>query len=176
MVRTINIDTKTRTIRISNEDGNIEAWRTTESGAHFPIKKGESTKQALDRFVEKKQGTASGTGSMSESATDWYAKKYKRDKDMAPKGTFEQLYQSLKRGEDVYEDSIVRERVFEEMSKRLNKPYDHLYDMWLHGGEKGSTARQQKTAADKELYEKLLKIPGLNEDLRAAIKKAAKRV
>lgn len=58
MVKVINIDTKTRTIRVENAaDGDIKTWRTTESGAHFPIKKGESTKEALDKFVEKKRGT-----------------------------------------------------------------------------------------------------------------------
>ena len=55
MVKVINIDTKTRTIRIDNADSDIKTWRTTESGTHFPIKKGESTKEALDKFVEKKQ-------------------------------------------------------------------------------------------------------------------------
>lgn len=56
MVRIINIDTKTRTIRVSNADGDIKTWRTTESGTHFPIREGESTKEALDKFVEKKSG------------------------------------------------------------------------------------------------------------------------
>ena len=51
MVKIININTKTRTIHVSNADGDIKAWRTTESGAHFPIKKGESTKEALYIFV-----------------------------------------------------------------------------------------------------------------------------
>lgn len=55
MVKVINIDTKTRTIRIDNADSDIKTWRTTETGTHFPIKKGESTKEALDKFVAKKQ-------------------------------------------------------------------------------------------------------------------------
>lgn len=55
MVKIINIDTKTKTIRISNADGDIKTWRTTESGTHFPIREGESTKEALDKFVEKKR-------------------------------------------------------------------------------------------------------------------------
>lgn len=55
MVKVINIDTKTKTIRIDNADSDIKTWRTTESGTHFPIKKGESTKEALDKFVAKKQ-------------------------------------------------------------------------------------------------------------------------
>lgn len=58
MVKVINIDTKTRTIRIDNADSDIKTWRTTESGTHFPIKKGESTKEALDKFVEKKRPEA----------------------------------------------------------------------------------------------------------------------
>ena len=286
MVKVINIDTKTRTIRVENAaDGDIKTWRTTESGAHFPIKKGESTKEALDKFVEKKRGAgidekvprnlppelkkkeqesakareklqkdlrkdvfgpakkeeleskdgykykknetvefyhdamhddkskgkivgfektiashgnpsqnqyiikmpdgstryveeklidwakgekANEPGSLKESATEWYAKKYKRDKEMAPKGTFEDIYASIKQGKDPFDDSIVRERVFEEMSKRLNKPYEHLYDMWLHGGEKGSQARiekQNKTIAE---FDKLLKTD-LDPDLKRAI-------
>jgi hypothetical protein len=58
MVKIINIDTKTRTIRIDNADSDIKTWRTTESGTHFPIKKGESTKEALDKFVGKKRPEA----------------------------------------------------------------------------------------------------------------------
>ena len=57
MAKIINIDTKTRTIRVEN-DGKIKAWRTTESGAHFPIKEGESTKEALDKFVGSKRPEA----------------------------------------------------------------------------------------------------------------------
>lgn len=55
MVKVINIDTKTKTIRIDNADSDIKTWRTTESGTHFPIREGESTKEALDKFVGKKQ-------------------------------------------------------------------------------------------------------------------------
>lgn len=71
MVKIINIDTKTRTIRVSNADGDIKAWRTTESGAHFPIKKGESTKEALDKFVEKKrpEATPKTAGQLKKAAT-----------------------------------------------------------------------------------------------------------
>lgn len=56
MVKVINIDTKTRTIHVSNADGDIKTWRTTESGTHFPIRKGESTKEALDKFITTKTG------------------------------------------------------------------------------------------------------------------------
>lgn len=62
MVKIINIDTKTKTIRISNADGDIKTWRTTESGTHFPIREGETTKEALDKFVEKKRPESAAKG------------------------------------------------------------------------------------------------------------------
>ena len=67
MVKIINIDTKARTIRIDNADSDIKTWRTTESGTHFPIKKGESTKEALDKFVEKKRPEAKKESSQPTS-------------------------------------------------------------------------------------------------------------
>lgn len=75
MVKIINIDTKTRTIHVSNADGDIKAWRTTESGAHFPIKKGESTKEALDKFVEKKrpESTPKTAGQLKKAAEKFEA-------------------------------------------------------------------------------------------------------
>ena len=66
MVKIINIDTKTRTIRISNADGDIKTWRTTESGTHFPIREGETTKEALDKFVEKKRPESAAKPEESE--------------------------------------------------------------------------------------------------------------
>ena len=38
---------------------------------------------------------------------------------------------------DVYEyigvgDSIVRERLFEELAKQLNESYDYVYDLWMN--------------------------------------------
>jgi hypothetical protein len=228
MVKVINIDTKTRTIRVENAaDGDIKTWRTTESGAHFPIKKGESTKEALDKFVEKKRGTgidekvprnlppelkkkeqesakareklqkdlrkdvfgpseketSDTKGTMKESATDWYAKKFKSDKKMAPKNgvTFEQLYESLKKGENIYDkmgvdDSIVRERVMSEMADRLGVEYDHVYDLWLHGGEKGSEPRKKKQEESIAFMDKLLKEhTDLDPELRKAIVSARQR-
>ena len=80
MVKIINIDTKTKTIHISNADGDIKTWRTTESGTHFPIREGESTKEALDKFVEKKRPEAKkenpnswtmGDGTKIEVKGDW---------------------------------------------------------------------------------------------------------
>lgn len=52
MVRIINIDTKNKTIRVSNEDKDID-WITVK-GTHVPIKKGESKGEAVEKFFEDK--------------------------------------------------------------------------------------------------------------------------
>lgn len=54
MIRVINIDTKARTIRVSNEYKDID-WITVK-GTHVPIKKGESKGEAVEKFVESKRG------------------------------------------------------------------------------------------------------------------------
>lgn len=46
MVRVINIDTKTRTIRVSNGKDDLE-WFTTDTGSHVPLKKGQSKAEAI---------------------------------------------------------------------------------------------------------------------------------
>lgn len=50
--------------------------------------------------------------------------------------TFVGLLSTLYDGEDIYDyigvgDSLIRERLFEELANQLNKPYDYVYDMWL---------------------------------------------
>ena len=102
MVKIINIDTKTRTIRISNADGDIKTWRTTESGAHFPIREGESTKEALDKFVGSKQvGKKVNPDSMArqkggpKAGTTWnLTEKQKKE--------FEKDYQQPAKKDDVH--------------------------------------------------------------------------
>ena len=50
--------------------------------------------------------------------------------------TFVGLLATLYDGGDVYDyigvgDSIIRERLFEELANQLNKDYDYVYDLWL---------------------------------------------
>lgn len=55
MVRIINIDTKARTIRVSNGKDDLE-WFTTDTGSHVPLKKGQSKAEAIkEHFGDKKQ-------------------------------------------------------------------------------------------------------------------------
>ena len=86
MVKVINIDTKTRTIRVSNADGDIKTWRTTESGTHFPIKEGQTTKEALDKFVAKKRPEAKQQP--AKSGPTWNPQKIKGYKDADNVGDF----------------------------------------------------------------------------------------
>lgn len=51
--------------------------------------------------------------------------------------TFPGLLSCLYEGNDVYEflgvaDSLVRERVFEELANRLNESYEFVYNLWLN--------------------------------------------
>lgn len=135
----------------------------------------EREKALKDKEEADFQAWQKKEASLKESATDWYAKTFKSDKKMAPKNgvTFGQLYDALKHGESIYtkmgvNDSIVRERVMEEISDRMNVPYDDIYDMWLHGGEKGSPSRIKKQKEDLATYDKLLKT---NPNLDPQVKK-----
>ena len=71
---------------------------------------------------------------------EFYLKNYPTDElgvELDEKATFAGLVTELFGGQNVYDyigvgDSLVRERLFEELSKQLNKPYDFVYQMWLN--------------------------------------------
>ena len=68
-----------------------------------------------------------------------YTKDFPTDemgKDINPNATFIGLIGVLHNRKDVYDyigvdDSLVRERVFDMLSKLMDVPYDRIYDMWL---------------------------------------------
>lgn len=69
---------------------------------------------------------------------DWYLQTFPDDKlgvDIAHV-KFSEVYQRMLNKEDIYEildivDSVIRERIFLELARRLNKDYDYVYDLWL---------------------------------------------
>jgi hypothetical protein len=73
-----------------------------------------------------------------ENLKNWYISNFKTDslgKELSSKSTFEGLKNNLP---NVYDyigvgDSLVRERLFSELSKRLNISYDQVYNKWLYG-------------------------------------------
>lgn len=75
----------------------------------------------------------------NDSIKEWYASEFKDDElgaEISPKAKFSELEGNVR---DVYGyigvgDSIIRERVFDEWSKRNKKDYDHIYKKWLYSG------------------------------------------
>ena len=71
---------------------------------------------------------------------EFYLNEYPTDElgvELNEKATFAGLVTELFGGHDVYDyigvgDSLVRERLFSELAKQLNKPYDFVYNMWLN--------------------------------------------
>ena len=59
MVRVINIDTKARTIRVSNGKDDLD-WFTTDTGSHVPLKKGQSKAEAIKEHFGDKKDKVSG--------------------------------------------------------------------------------------------------------------------
>lgn len=70
---------------------------------------------------------------------DWYIDRYPSDElgdEINARLTFGDVYAALERFDDIYEvigvnDSVVRERIFSELAKRMNVDYDKIYYMWL---------------------------------------------
>ena len=70
---------------------------------------------------------------------EFYLNKYPQDElgvELNENATFTGLVTHLFGDMDVYDyigvgDSLVRERLFEELAKQLNKPYDYVYQLWL---------------------------------------------
>ena len=71
---------------------------------------------------------------------NWYTHYYETDElgqEINSMATFNDLHRALLDGKDVYEvigvgDSLVRERLFDELSILLGVSYDDVYNMWLN--------------------------------------------
>jgi len=70
---------------------------------------------------------------------EFYMNAYPTDEmgvELNENATFVGLLTTLYDGGEVYDyfgvgDSLVRERLFEELANQINKPYDYVYDLWL---------------------------------------------
>lgn len=73
----------------------------------------------------------------NDSIKEWYASEFKDDEmgaDISPNAKFSELEDNVG---DAYgyigaQDSLIRERVFGEWSKRNKKDYAHIYNKWLN--------------------------------------------
>ena len=69
----------------------------------------------------------------------FYLENYPTDElgiEINEKANFEGLLNELFIGGDIYQyievvDSIIRERLFEQLSKTLERPYEYVYNLWL---------------------------------------------
>ena len=70
---------------------------------------------------------------------EFYLENYPTDElgvEINENANFVGLINELHNGNDVYEyigvcDSIIRERMFEELAKSLQTSYDYIYNLWL---------------------------------------------
>lgn len=114
----------------------------------------DRTEHAADMAEEPETAAASSTDTPAEpfdwngvdglesGIRDWYSHEFPDDPEggrIDPRTTFCEAVESFPMGDghDFYAvtgvvDSIVRERVFEELSKRLDCGYGTVYDAWLH--------------------------------------------
>ena len=71
---------------------------------------------------------------------NWYTHYYETDElgqEINSMATFNDLYRALVDGRDVYDvigvgDSLVRERLFEELAILLGVRYNDVYNMWIN--------------------------------------------
>lgn len=70
---------------------------------------------------------------------EFYLNNYPSDElglELKEKSTFLGLLNELINNKDIYDyigvyDSLMRERIFSELSKQLNTDYDYIYNLWL---------------------------------------------
>ena len=75
------------------------------------------------------------------SIRDWYTTAFPSDnlgKEIDADITFGDVIPVLENRKDIYKelgvsDSIVRERIFGEVSRIMSIPYDFIYNLWLYG-------------------------------------------
>ena len=129
-------------------------WMGKLDAMHYQGKSVEDCAKEVAAFCgvsESKQSEANGP--FDAPIKDWYVKAYPTD-DLGERlnGTFKGALQTLLRGDDIYDyicvgDSLIRERLFSQLSKMLDVDYDEIYNVWLNEG-----------AASNELTAKLNKI------------------
>ena len=92
-------------------------------------------------------------GTIDGKIKEWYTKNYPTDdlgEEMNDTNTFEDLWNALNKGDNVYavigeQDSVLRERLFEHLAKLKGVKYQFIYHKWLSEG----------MLTDDELFEKV---------------------
>ena len=119
--------------QIASEDGWVVATPENVRAAvyaHMPEKENPVEK------IEHVERVAKG-----DSVRDWYMQAFPTDElgaEINPQLTFDKALAAVPTGNGFYSalgdasDSVVRERVFEELGNRFGYSYDDIYDSWVH--------------------------------------------
>lgn len=114
-------------------DHNTSAQRIIQAYEKGLLTIREAEQQIIDLYKNHLVGA-------DKSVKEWYISSYPNDEvgqEIDNVLTFEELYHAMKMNDDFYEtigegiDSIVRERIFTEMSYIFNVSYDDIYNLWL---------------------------------------------
>lgn len=99
---------------------------------------------------------------LNDDVKDWYVSTFPDDElgaeigERSPNGiSFKFIAKLLDKGIDVYDfiphDSVVRERIFAELAKRMGVEYDDVYDAWLNSDIRAKATELERRSAYKTL-------------------------
>ena len=113
-------------------DKNADAQRIIQAYEKGLLTYREATQQVIDLYNNRISGA-------DENIKAWYTATYPNDE--AGQGideslTFEEVYHALSMNDDIYDtigvgDSVIRERIFQELSYIYRVSYDDIYDKWI---------------------------------------------
>ena len=114
----------------------------------------DELKEAVKGRVNERRKRTNG----GNRIRDWYIKHYPTDElgeRIDENVTFDDVFAGLKNHRDFYEmvgvyDSIVRERIFDEIAKSKNISYDEVYNLWLDESVNGRNARHKGKLAESD--------------------------
>lgn len=136
-----------------------------------PVEDGAKEVAAFCGYNKDESKKSEANGPFDASIKDWYMGAYKED-DLGDRlnGTFKGALQTLLRGEDIYDyigvgDSLIRERLFSQLSKMLDVDYDEIYNVWLNEGEASDELTAKLSKAGVGITEK--KDPSINESKKS---------
>ena len=96
-----------------------------------------TNREAENMIIDLYKNHLNGT---DKSIKEWYINSFPDDEvgqEIDDQITFEEAYHAMKMGDDFYEtvgdhiDTVIRERIFTEMSYLFRVSYDDLYKLWI---------------------------------------------
>lgn len=112
----------------------------------------------------------------SKNLKRWYKKTYTTDElgdELRPDITLKTVWDLMQHGVDVYlilggdADSVIRERVFEEIAAENGLQYDDVYNVWLEPASKAHDQREHLAALEKKANEPVTQAEALETIFKA---------